>query len=182
MFHLDEYLGIGESHPASFVAYLRERLTERVPIGMAHFIIGDSLDPQKQIQTISAAISSAPIDVAFVGIGENGHLAFNDPPADFTTEQPYLIVELDHVCRTQQVNGGGFPDLTAVPTRAVTMSIRQIMKSKQVVCTVPEERKAAAVRDCLSDRLPVAPQRPASILREHRACHVFLDADSAALL
>lgn len=182
MFHLDEYLGVSENHPASFVGYLRKQLTGQVPIGEAHFLSGDAEDQNEQLRAVSAAISSGPIDVAFVGIGENGHLAFNDPPADFTTDDPYLIVELDHMCRTQQVNEGWFPELSAVPTRAITMSIRQIMKSKQIVCTVPEERKAAAVRDCISDRLPISPERPASILREHSACHVFLDAESAALL
>jgi glucosamine-6-phosphate deaminase len=182
MFHLDEYLGVAESHPASFVGYLKRRLTEIVPIGEVHFLLGDAPDHQAQLSAVSRAISAAPIDVAFVGIGENGHLAFNDPPADFETEAPYLIVELDEMCRTQQVNEGWFPDLAAVPSRALTMSIGQIMKSRQIVCTVPDARKAAAVRDCLSDRQPISPDRPASILRNHDACHVFLDAESAALL
>lgn len=182
MFHLDEYLGVNESHPASFVGYLRKRLTENVPIGTVHFLSGDAADPQEQLKAISKSIAEAPIDVAFVGIGENGHLAFNDPPANFTTDEPYLIVELDQMCRRQQVNEGWFPDMAEVPAKALTMSIRQIMKSKQIVCTVPDARKATAVRDCLSDRHPVAPERPASILREHDSCHVFLDADSAELL
>lgn len=182
MFHLDEYIGISDTHPASFVRYLREQLTGRVPIGTAYFLPGGAPETQEQIHAVSAAIAAAPIDVAFVGIGENGHLAFNDPPADFTTDEPFIEVELDRTCRTQQVSEGWFPDLNAVPTRALTMSIRQIMKSKQIICSVPDQRKAIAVRDCLSDDAVVSPERPASILRTHGNCHVFLDAESSALL
>ncbi|MCG8478872.1 MAG: glucosamine-6-phosphate deaminase [Spirochaetales bacterium] len=182
MFHLDEYLGLPDDHPASFVGYLRRRLVEKTALSDVHFLRGDAASINTAIRSASDAIASAPIDVAFVGIGENGHLAFNDPPADFETRKPYITVELDGACRTQQVNEGWFPDVETVPTHAVTMSIHQIMQSERIICTVPDRRKATAVRGCLSDRHPVSPDRPASILREHRNCHVFLDEAAASLL
>ena len=182
MFHLDEYLGLPESHPASFVGYLRRRLVEQTSLSDVHFLHGDAVPIDAAIRSVSEAITSTAIDVAFVGIGENGHLAFNDPPADFETRTPYIIVELDTACRNQQVNEGWFHDFEAVPTRAITISIHQIMQSEQIVCTVPDQRKAAAVRDCLSDRHPISFERPASILRRHKNCRVFLDEASASLL
>ncbi|MFP4153275.1 MAG: glucosamine-6-phosphate deaminase [Alkalispirochaeta sp.] len=182
MFHLDEYLGVSEEHPASFVGYLKRRLTDLVPVGEVYYLFGDAPDYDAQLTTVSDAIAVAPIDVAFVGIGENGHLAFNDPPADFETERPYIIVDLDEACRMQQVNEGWFPDIASVPTRALSMSIRQIMKSREIVCTVPDARKAIAVRECIGADSPVSPEHPASILQTHPGCHVFLDTASAALL
>ena len=182
MFHLDEYIGLSERHPASFVGYLRRRLAEKTGLSDMHFLRGDAAPIDTVIRSVSDAIASAAIDVAFVGIGENGHLAFNDPPADFKTRKPYITVELDDACRNQQVNEGWFPDIEAVPTHAVTMSIHQIMQSERIICTIPERRKAAAVRDCLSDRNPVSAEYPASILREHRNCDVFLDEAAASLL
>jgi len=182
MFHLDEYVGLPETHRASFRRYLKERVIEQVHPGEVHLIEGDAVDPEGECRRISALITEAPIDVAFVGIGENGHLAFNDPPADFQTDEPFLVVELNEACRNQQVGEGWFDTVEDVPERAITMSIRQIMKSANIICTVPDKRKAEAVRSCLSDSAEVSPVRPASILKEHARAFVFLDADAASLL
>ncbi len=180
MFHLDEYIGLPEGHPASFRRYLKERLIERVHPGTVHLIQGDAADPEAECRRLNQLIAGYQIDVAFVGIGENGHLAFNDPPADFVVEDPYIIVELDEACRRQQLGEGWFATLDEVPRRAISMSIRQIMKSHDIVCTVPDRRKAQAVRDCLTGE--VTPLHPASILRQHAHTYLFLDADAASLL
>ncbi len=180
MFHLDEYIGIPETHPASFRKYLQERLVDIVHPGTVHFLNGDTDAPQAECERLNQLIAQHPIDVAFVGIGENGHLAFNDPPADFKTESPYIVVELDEACRLQQVGEGWFAGLDEVPTQAISMSIRQLLKVKAIICTVPDERKAAAVRDCLTGE--ITPMHPASILQAHPDCAVFLDAGSASLL
>ena len=180
MFHLDEYIGIPETHPASFRKYLRERLVDIVHPGIVHFLEGETDEPQAECDRLNQIILQHQIDVAFVGIGENGHLAFNDPPADFETEDPYILVELDEACRLQQVGEGWFKGLEEVPTQAISMSIRQIMKAETVVCTVPDERKAEAVRNCLHGE--ITPMHPASILQTHPDCSVFLDAGSASLL
>jgi len=180
MFHLDEYIGIPEDHPASFRRYLKERLIDKVHPGIVYLINGDARDPEKECQRLNKIISEREIDVAFVGIGENGHLAFNDPPADFETEKPYIIVELDETCRRQQLGEGWFKSLDEVPKRAISMSIKQIMKSKNIICTVPDERKARAVKNCLEGE--VSPYYPASILRKHKSVFLFLDKDSAKLL
>ena len=179
-FHLDEYVGLPASHPASFRRYLTERLADRVHPGAFHFIEGDRPDPEAEAQRVGELLRACEVDVAFVGIGENGHLAFNDPPADFATEEPYIVVQLDEACRRQQLGEGWFPRLEDVPTRAISMSIRQIMKSRRIVCAVPEARKAAAVLDCLTRE--VSPWRPASALQRHPAATVYLDVHSAALL
>jgi glucosamine-6-phosphate deaminase len=179
-FHLDEYVGLPATHPASFRRYLRERIVERVHPGAFHFIEGDAPDPQAEAQRVGALIAAHPIDVAFVGIGENGHLAFNDPPADFDTEQPYLVLSLDEACRRQQLGEGWFPRLEDVPARAISMSIRQILKSSEILAIVPDARKAQAVRDCLEG--PVSPKHPASALQQHARTTVYLDLPSAALL
>ncbi len=180
MFHLDEYVGLSADHPASFRRYLMERLVNQVHPGEVHLIAGDAPDLQAELLRLNALISAQPVDVAFVGIGENGHLAFNDPPANFETEQPYILVDLDEDCRRQQLGEGWFPTLADVPRQAVSMSIQQILKSRVIVCTVPDARKAQAVKDCFTG--PVSSQHPASILRQHEDCLVFLDHDSAALL
>jgi glucosamine-6-phosphate deaminase len=180
MFHLDEYVGLPDSHPASFRRYLRERIVERVHPGAFHFLAGDAGDPLAECRRVGALLARAPIDVAFVGIGENGHLAFNDPPADFETEEPYLVVELDEACRRQQLGEGWFATLDDVPRRAISMSIRQILKAREILCVVPDARKARAVRDCLEGE--VSPRHPSSILQTHPATTVYLDRDSAALL
>lgn len=180
-FHLDEYIDLPESHPASFRRYLKERFVDPLPtpIGTFHFIDGKR-DPAKECQRLNDLIRDVTIDVAFVGIGENGHLAFNDPPADFETEDPFIVVELDRACRQQQLGEGWFDRLEDVPRRAISMSIQQILKSDTIVCTVPDARKAEAVQNTLEG--PVTPEVPASILREHEDCYLFLDTDSASKL
>jgi glucosamine-6-phosphate deaminase len=179
MFHLDEYIGLPESHPASFRRYLRERLLNKTGIRTAHLLDGES-DPRAVVAHAGSAIRRSTIDVAFVGIGENGHLAFNDPPADFETEEPYLIVNLDEACRRQQVGEGWFATLEDVPRQALSMSVKQILKSSEILCIVPDLRKAEAVRNSLEG--PVSPQVPASILRTHPRVTLYLDRDSASLL
>jgi glucosamine-6-phosphate deaminase len=180
IFHLDEYIDLPASHPASFRKYLQERFIDQVgPVGSIHLINGEN-DPVKECKRLGEIIANHPIDVAFVGIGENGHLAFNDPPADFETENPYLVVDLDEPCRKQQFNEGWFERLEDVPKQAISMSIQQILKSKHIICSVPEKRKAQAVKDCLENE--VSNLNPASILQEHIDCRVFLDKASASLL
>lgn len=180
MFHLDEYIGLPEDHPASFRRYLQERLIDLVHPGRVHLIRGDAQDPYAECRRLSAIISVETIDVAFVGIGENGHLAFNDPPADFDTKDPYIIVELDEACRRQQFGEGWFSSIDDVPGRAISMSIQQIMKSRAIICTVPDKRKAEAVKQCLEGE--ISPWYPASILRRHPNNFLYLDRDSASLL
>lgn len=179
MFHLDEYVGMSIAHPASFRKYLLERFIQPTGLTNYHLLDGEA-DSDEVCARANAAISAAPIDVAFVGIGENGHLAFNDPPADFVIETPYIIVSLDGACRRQQFGEGWFPTLEDVPTQAISMSIQQILKAREIVCVVPDARKAAAVKACLEGE--VSPLAPASILRTHPNVTVYLDQDSAALL
>jgi glucosamine-6-phosphate deaminase len=181
-FHLDEYLGLPVTHPASFRRYLWERFHSRLPVPPRafHYLDGEAADPAGECARVGGLMASETIDVAFIGIGENAHLAFNDPPADFVTEEPYLVVQLDEACRRQQWGEGWFPSLEAVPRQAISMSIRQILKSRALVVTVPDARKAVAVRDSLEG--PLTPTVPASILREHPACTLFLDPWSASLL
>jgi glucosamine-6-phosphate deaminase len=180
-FHLDEYVGLPITHPASFRRYLWERFVSRLPLPLQafHFLDGES-DPAAEAARVSDVIRRHPIDVAFVGIGENGHLAFNDPPADFETETPYLVVQLDDACRRQQLGEGWFPTFGDVPRQAISMSVRQIMKSRAIICTVPDERKAEAVRNAVEGQ--VTPQVPASILQRHEQCTLFLDKPAASLL
>jgi glucosamine-6-phosphate deaminase len=180
MFHLDEYVGLADTHPASFRRYLRERIVERVHPRVFHFLAGDAADPAAECRRVGSLLARAPVDVAFVGIGENGHLAFNDPPADFETEEPYLVVELDEACRRQQLGEGWFAGLADVPRRAISMSVRQILKSREILCVVPDARKAKAVAECLDGE--VTPLHPSSILQRHPATTVYLDRNSAALL
>jgi len=180
MYHLDEYLGLDENHPASFRRYLKERLVDLVHPGTVHFVRGDAADARAECQRLGEIISNDEICLACIGIGENGHLAFNDPPADFETEEPYILVELDEACRRQQLGEGWFASLDQVPGTAISMSMRQIMKAGVIVCTVPDERKAKAVRDCFQGQ--VSPLHPASLLQEHSRAFVYLDRDSASLL
>lgn len=180
MFHLDEYIGLPVTHGASFRRYLKERFIDKVPgLQAAHLINGET-DPATECKRLGEIIRQHPVDVALVGIGENGHLAFNDPPADFETEEPYIIVELDEPCRKQQLGEGWFPTLDDVPKQAISMSIKQIMKSKHIICSVPDSRKAVAVRNSLEQA--VSNIDPASILQNHPDCRFYLDKDSAALL
>lgn len=180
MFHLDEYVGLPITHPASFRKYLIERLIRPTGIPKTHLLDGQQTDLAAYLKGVSEEIRKAPIDVAFVGIGENGHLAFNDPPANFDTEEPYLIVDLDEACRRQQVGEGWFAGMDDVPKQAISMSIRQILKAKEIICVVPDARKAEAVKACLEGE--IRPEAPASILRTHENTTIFLDKDSAALL
>ena len=180
-FHLDEYVGLPIGHPASFRHYLWERFVRRLPLPLAafHYIDGES-DPARECARLSALIRRQLIDVAFVGIGENGHLAFNDPPADFETTTPYLTVSLDEACRRQQQGEGWFPTLDAAPKRAISMSCRQILQSRLIVCSVPDERKAKAVAATVQGT--VTPVVPASILQTHGRVELLLDHGSASLL
>ena len=179
MFHLDEYIGLPIDHPASFRKYLLERLIGPAGITRHHLLDGER-DAAAVCREVGALIREEPVDVAFVGIGENAHLAFNDPPADFETKEPYLVVRLDQKCRQQQVGEGWFSRLADVPETAISMSVNQILDAKSIVCVVPDKRKAEAVRASLED--PVDPMTPASILQRHDDVTVYLDRDSASLL
>jgi glucosamine-6-phosphate deaminase len=179
MFHLDEYIGLPVDHPASFRNYLLTRLINKVGITRHHLLDGEQ-EPTEVIRNVGNALQSAPIDVALVGIGENGHLAFNDPPADFDTEEPYLVVTLDEACRRQQLGEGWFKNLSDVPRRAISMGIRQILEAQEIVCVVPDARKAKAVAACCEGE--ISPLAPASILRTHSNTTVYLDKSSASLL
>lgn len=180
MFHLDEYIGLPETSGASFRKYLKERFLNQVPALMSVYLVNGETDPVEECNRLSTIIESNPIDVALVGIGENGHLAFNDPPADFDTKEPYIIVDLDEACRKQQFNEGWFKSVEDVPKKAISMSITQICKSKHIICSVPDVRKAKAVKDCLEE--PVSNMFPASILQLHPNCSYYLDKHSASLL
>jgi glucosamine-6-phosphate deaminase len=179
MFHLDEYIDLPAAHPASFARFLQERLIQKTGI-QHYFLLNGEKDPDEVIRRVGDALLSAPIDVAFVGIGENGHLAFNDPPADFETEAPYIIVSLDDACRRQQLGEGWFQALEDVPQRAISMSVRQILKARKIICIVPDARKANAVKTCIEGE--ISPLAPASILRTHPNTTLYLDRNSAALL
>ncbi len=180
MFHLDEYIGLPITAQASFRKYLKERFLDKVPaLAAAHLINGEN-DPGAECQRLNQILSKHTIDLALVGIGENGHLAFNDPPANFETLDPYIIVQLDEACRKQQFNEGWFATMEQVPKQAISMSIQQIMKSKEIICSVPDSRKAAAVRNCLEE--PVSNLFPASILQTHAHCSIYLDREAASLL
>lgn len=179
LFHLDEYIGLPMTHPASFCKFLQERLIAKTGIIHYHLLDG-SRDPVEVIRSAGKAMSSSPIDIAFLGIGENGHIAFNDPPADFETEEPYIIVALDHACRLQQVGEGWFKCLDSVPKQAVSMSVRQVLKTTEILAVVPDARKAAAIKACFDG--PISPMAPSSILRNHPNATVYLDRQSSALL
>ena len=177
LFHLDEYVGLPVAHPASFRKYLYERLVNKTGIKRFHPLNGESA-PQAVAEEVGREILSGPVDLAFVGIGENGHLAFNDPPADFETDEPYLIVTLDQPCRQQQVNEGWFATLEEVPAKAISMSVRQILRAKEIIAVVPDKRKAAAVKACFAGA--ISPEQPASALRKHSQATVYLDLESAS--
>jgi glucosamine-6-phosphate deaminase len=179
-FHLDEYVGLAITHPASFRQFLLERVIQKAGIRSYHFIRGDAPDLSVAIEEVGRQLTSAPIDLAFVGIGENGHIAFNDPPADFETEEPYIVVELEEACRRQQVGEGWFADIQEVPRRAISMSVRQILKAREIISVVPDRRKAQAVKMCLEG--PIGPMAPASMLRRHENTTIYLDQESASLL
>ena len=179
LFHLDEYIGLPMNHPASFCKFLQEHLIAKT--GITNFYLLDgSRSPADVIREANAAISSAPIDISFVGIGENGHLAFNDPPADFEAAEPFITVALDHACRMQQVGEGWFKDLSAVPTHAISMSVQQVLKAREILAVVPDARKAQAIKLCFDG--PISPTAPASILRTHPNATIYLDRHSSASL
>lgn len=180
MFHLDEYIGLPESSPASFRKYLKERFLDKVSPLKNAFLVNGETDAEEECERLGRLIEQNKIDVALVGIGENGHLAFNDPPADFETERPYLVVKLDAQCRQQQFGEGWFKSIDEVPEKAISMSIKQILKSKHIICSVPDKRKAKAVKDCLEGE--ISNLFPASILQSHGDCTLFLDEASAELL
>ena len=180
MFHLDEYIGLSATHPASFVKYLQQRFLAHVPKLKVAYLINSDADPLKECRRLGELIGEYPIDLALIGIGENGHLAFNDPPADFETEEPFIIVELDEACQKQQMGEGWFSSINDVPLKAISMSIKQVMRSKNIICSVPDSRKAIAVKNTLEKT--VSNLYPASILQEHKNCMIYLDKDSAALL
>ncbi|MDN3654248.1 glucosamine-6-phosphate deaminase [Ferruginibacter paludis] len=180
MFHLDEYIGLPVTHPASFRKYLRERFLSKLPPLQAVYLIDGETNAAAECARLNDLIAQHPVDVALVGIGENGHLAFNDPPADFETDDPYIVVQLDAACRQQQLGEGWFKSLEEVPQQAISMSVKQILKSKNIICSVPDSRKATAVKNTIEQ--PVSNLYPASILQLHAGCTIYLDQYSAALL
>lgn len=178
-FHLDEYVGIPADHPASFRRYLHQRFAGRLPrLGSFHAIAGDAPDPQAECRRLAGLLAGRTVDLGLIGIGENGHLAFNDPPADFATAAVYQVVPLDEACRRQQVGEGWYPDPAAVPATAISMSVPAIMACRALVCSVPGARKATAVAAAVDG--PLSPACPASILRRHPGCALFLDRAAAA--
>ncbi|MBW7981877.1 glucosamine-6-phosphate deaminase [Enterobacillus tribolii] len=181
IFHLDEYIGLSEGHRASFRRYLHERVVDKLP-SLYRFVgvNGSAENIEQEIARLSSLISEQDIDVCFAGIGENGHLAFNDPPADFTTTAPYLKVELDEACRQQQLGEKWFNTLAEVPTQAISMSIHQIMLARKLILSIPDRRKAQAVKQALEG--PVVNTLPASVVQHHPDCQVFLDHESASLI
>jgi glucosamine-6-phosphate deaminase len=180
MFHLDEYIGLPITHKASFRKYLIERFINHVPQLKTTNLIDGEADPVSECARLGTLILQHPIDVCLCGIGENGHLAFNDPPANFETTSPYIVVNLDEACRRQQFGEGWFNTLDDVPKQAISMSVHQIMQSAHIICTVPDTRKAQAVKDCLEN--PVSNLHPASILQQHGSCSIYLDKAAASLL
>ena len=178
-FHLDEYLGLPITHSASFCGYLKQRFVDRVPL-KSFFYLDGTLPPNELVQRACDKLRDRPINLMLCGIGENGHLAFNDPPADFEVKEPYHLVELDEACRRQQVGEGWFDSLDQVPTQAISMTIHQILKSERILCSVPDRRKAEAVKQTLEGK--VTPEVPASALSHHSATTLILDTTSSCLL
>ena len=178
-FHLDEYLGLDRNHPASFCGYLAARFVDLVPIGSFHFLDGKGA-PEATLAEAARKWSLGPIDLAMIGIGENGHLAFNDPPADFETTDIYHVVNLDHACRQQQVGEGWFSSIDECPTQALSMSIHAILQSRKIICSVPDSRKASAVASSVDG--PITSIVPASILQKHADVTLVLDEASATQL
>jgi glucosamine-6-phosphate deaminase len=179
VFHLDEYIGLPVSHPGSFRKMLLEQLVQKTGMRRYHLLDGDA-DPAEVVIRVGKALASAPVDIEFLGIGENGHIAFNDPPADFKAEAPYLVVDLDEACRRQQVGEAWFADISQVPKQAISMSVKQILKAEEILAVVPDTRKAQAVKACFEGE--ISPMAPASALRNHPNATVYLDKNSAALL
>ena len=180
-FHLDEYIGVPDTHPASFRRYLKERFVARVgKLGAFHGVGGDAPDAKAECKRLGALISTRPVDVLLLGIGENGHLAFNDPPADVVTTEPYLVVQLDEGCRRQQLGEGWFPNLDAVPSQAISMSMQCMLAAKTLIASVPDTRKAKAVQGSVEG--PLSPLQPGAYLRMHNRCSLHIDRPAAGLL
>lgn len=179
LFHLDEYVGIPDTHPASFRRYLHDNLIDKTSIRTYHFLDGTG-HVEDVMRDVGRELSRAPIDIMFAGIGENGHLAFNDPPADFETTDPYILVTLDEMCRQQQVGEGWFTRIEDVPTTAISMSIRQMMKANELLVIVPDARKALAVKASVEGDITALV--PASIIRTHPNVTLFLDEPAASRL
>ena len=180
IFHLDEYVGLPITHPGSFRKMLLEQLIAKTGATNYHLLEGDAADPAEVARGVSRMMAAEPVDIAFLGIGENGHNAFNDPPADFSVEEPYIIVELNEACRQQQVGEAWFSNISQVPRQAISMSVRQILKAKEILAVVPDTRKAQAVKLCFEGE--IGPNAPASILRTHPNATIYLDTTSASLL
>lgn len=179
LFHLDEYLGLASDHPASFCRFIKDRIVDRTGIVRYHLLDG-LRDPASVMTDVGRQIRRAPVDLAFVGIGENGHLAFNEPPADFNTREPFMLVSLDDVSRRQQVGEQWFTRIEEVPTRAITMTVPQILKTREILCLAHGARKARAVSACFS--AGSTPEAPASALATHANTTIYLDSEAAALL
>jgi glucosamine-6-phosphate deaminase len=179
-FHLDEYIGLPITHPASFRKILLERLFRKTGMVNYHLLDGDASNLAEVVRHVGEQLAAAPVDIAFLGIGENGHIAFNDPPADFQIADPYILVDLDEACRRQQVGEGWFAEISQVPKQAISMSVQQMLKANEISVVVPDTRKAKAVKACLEG--PINPMVPGSILRTHANATVYLDKPSAALL
>ena len=181
VFHMDEYVGMSSSHPASFAHWLETRVTAVVHPGMVHYVRGNSSELEAETRRYGALLTSGTIDLCFLGIGENGHIAFNDPhTADFGDPLPVKRVTLDTKCRLQQVGEGHFPSLEAVPKEAITLTCPMLMSARNLICCVPESRKAEAVRNALEG--PLSEQCPASLIITHPRTTIYLDPESAALL
>ncbi|HIG84772.1 MAG TPA: glucosamine-6-phosphate deaminase [Verrucomicrobia bacterium] len=180
-FHLDEYIGIPIDHPASFRLYLWKRFVSKLPVPIKSFhFIDAELNPKSECMRLAEIIKEVQINVAFIGIGENSHIAFNDPPADFEISDPYIIVNLDKNCQQQQLGEGWFKSLDDVPNQAISMSVKQIMKSASIICSVPDKRKSSAVSETVTGE--IIPSCPASILQSHSDCNLFLDSQSASAI
>jgi glucosamine-6-phosphate deaminase len=180
VFHLDEYIGLPVTHPGSFRKMLLEQLVQKTGIQKYHLLDGDAADPVAVARRVGEELASGPVDIEFLGIGENGHLAFNDPPADFEIDQPYIVVELDEACRQQQVGEAWFANICQVPKQALSMSVKQVLKAKEILAVVPDKRKAAAIKACFGGN--ITPRAPASILRTHPNATIYLDTNSASML
>ncbi len=181
MFHLDEYVGLPDDHPAGFRRFLDRMIIGKVHPGACNLIDGNAKDPVRECERLGSLISKERVDVAFLGIGENGHIAFDEPPADFQAGEPYRVVRLDRETLRQEFEEGWFRGISDVPKTAISMSVKQIMKSENIICLAPERRKAGAVRECFGSG-PVSGMHPASVLKRHKRAYVYLDRESSSLL
>lgn len=179
MFHLDEYVDLPETHIASFRKYLKERFAELVPVGRVHYVNGEG-DVAANIRELTEALRAEPIDVSLIGIGENSHIAFNDPPADFDTKEAYIVVDLDDACKQQQVGEGWFATINDVPKQAISMTVYQIMQANTIISCVPHKVKAKAIQQTMTQELNNLV--PSTMLKTHADWTLYLDRESASLL